>query len=163
VDLPTPASQTPEATAASFVGAAGASGDGTVSVDAAITPAGLRREIFGFLPYWEVSSSSLNIVYSRISTIAYFGVGADAAGNLVKRGRDGSVTVGWSGWTSSRMTGVIDAAHRSHTRVVLTVQSFGWTHDGPRPPEDAPRRRRPPAPTSPARSRPRSAIAARTA
>jgi spore germination protein YaaH len=92
-----------------------------------VTPAGLRREIFGFLPYWEVSSSTLRIDYSRIATIAYFGIGADSAGNLVKRNSDGSVTVGWSGWTSSRLTGIIENAHRSHTRVVLTVQSFGWT------------------------------------
>jgi spore germination protein YaaH/flagellar hook assembly protein FlgD len=102
----------------------------TIQPDAAITPAGLRREIFGFLPYWEVSSSSLRLDYAKISTIAYFGVGADAAGNLQKRNSDGTISVGWSGWTSSRMTTIITAAHASHTRVVLTVQSFGWSTSG---------------------------------
>lgn len=94
---------------------------------AAVRAGGLRREVFGFLPYWQVNAASLRIDYSRISTIAYFGVGADGAGNLRKRNADGSTTTGWSGWTSARLTSIISAAHRSRTRVVLTVQSFGWT------------------------------------
>jgi len=102
----------------------------TVEPQAAITPAGLRREIFGFLPYWEANSSTLRLDYRKISTIAYFGVAADGAGNLQKRGADGATSVGWSGWTSSRMTSIISAAHHNHTRVVLTVQSFGWITSG---------------------------------
>ena len=102
----------------------------TVQPEAAITPAGLRREIFGFLPYWEVNSSTLRLDYAKISTIAYFGVGADGAGNLQRRGADGSTTVGWSGWTGSKMTSIISTAHANHTRVVLTVQSFGWNTSG---------------------------------
>jgi spore germination protein YaaH/flagellar hook assembly protein FlgD len=102
----------------------------TPRVDARVSPDGLRKEVFGFLPYWQVSSSSLRLDYRKISTIAYFGVGADAAGNLQKRNADGSVAVGWSGWTSSRMTSIIGAAHAAHTRVVLTVQSFGWNTSG---------------------------------
>ena len=104
--------------------------DPTVRPEAAVSQAGLRREIFGFLPYWELNASNLRLDYAKISTIAYFGVGADGAGNLQKRNADGSPTVGWSGWTSSRMTSVISAAHGSHTRVVLTVQSFGWNATG---------------------------------
>ncbi|MEX1171050.1 MAG: glycosyl hydrolase family 18 protein, partial [Chloroflexota bacterium] len=95
---------------------------------AAVSPDGLRKEIFGFLPYWELDSS-LVLDYSRLSTIAFFGVGASAAGNLEKT-KDGKATVGWSGWTSSRMTSVINEAHRNNTRVVLTVQSFGWSDAG---------------------------------
>jgi len=102
----------------------------TVQPQAAITPAGLRREVFGFLPYWEINASSLRLDYAKISTIAYFGVGVDAAGNLQKRAPDGSIAVGWSGWTSARMTSIISAAHHGHTRVVLTVQSFGWSATG---------------------------------
>src|SRR6185312_14166902 len=36
----------------------------------------------------------------------------------------------WSGWTSSKMTSVINAAHANGTRVVLTVQSFAWSSAG---------------------------------
>jgi spore germination protein YaaH/flagellar hook assembly protein FlgD len=97
---------------------------------AAVDPGGLKREVFGFLPYWELSDSSTRLDWAKISTVAYFGVGADSKGNLMRRTSDGTVTVGWSGWTSDRMTSVIDAAHRGQARVVLTVQSFGWSSSG---------------------------------
>ncbi|HSL76293.1 MAG TPA: glycoside hydrolase family 18 protein, partial [Candidatus Limnocylindrales bacterium] len=102
----------------------------TFAPQARVDPGALKREVFGFLPYWQLNSSSLRIQYDKISTIAYFGVGADAKGNLIKRNTDGSVTTGWSGWTSSRMTSVINAAHATGTRVVLTVQSFAWNTSG---------------------------------
>ena len=87
----------------------------------------LRRQVFGFLPYWELSDRSTRLDYRLLSTIAYFGVGADAHGDLLKRNGDGSTSVGWAGWTSSRMTSVIEAAHHRGSRVVLTVQAFAWT------------------------------------
>lgn len=129
-DLPSGGSPV-DARTASFESAAGT--DGTtpsVTPAAAISPNGLRREIFGFLPYWELNSSTLRLDYSKISTVAYFGVGANGDGTLQKRNTDGSTTVGWSGWTSAKMTSIISAAHSNHTRVVLTVQSFGWNTSG---------------------------------
>jgi len=87
---------------------------------------GLFREVFGFLPYWELWDSSLDLDLSVLSTIAYFSVDVDRAGNLLKQDASGGPTTGWSGWTSARMTNVIDDAHRSGTRVVLTVTSFAW-------------------------------------
>ena len=36
----------------------------------------------GFLPYWEVSDAVLD--YELLSTIAYFSVGSDKNGNLLK-------------------------------------------------------------------------------
>jgi spore germination protein YaaH/flagellar hook assembly protein FlgD len=94
---------------------------------AASVGAGLSREVFGFLPYWELSASDLRLDYASLSTIAYFGVGADRDGYLLKRNADDSLTTGWAGWTSSRMTSVLDDAHKAGTRVVLTVQRFSWT------------------------------------
>jgi spore germination protein YaaH len=105
-------------------------GSATIEPAAAVDPGALRREVFGFLPYWELSDSSTTLDWEKISTVAYFGVGADGKGNLIKKNSNGSATVGWSGWTSSKMTGVINAAHASHARVVLTVQSFAWTATG---------------------------------
>ena len=96
---------------------------------AAVSPDGLRKEIFGFLPYWELTDSSTVLDYAKLSTIAYFGVGASAAGNL-ETTKDGAATVGWSGWTSAQMTTVINNAHANSTRVVLTVQSFAWSAAG---------------------------------
>jgi len=66
------------------------------------TPAGsaslLRREVFGFLPYWELSSG---LDYDAISTIAYFGIDLNTDGSLDKAGN------GWNGWVSDTLTSVI--------------------------------------------------------
>ena len=86
----------------------------------------LQREVFGFLPYWEVSDASTVLDYRVLSTIAYFSVGSDTAGNLLKTS-GGSPTTGWGGWTSDRMTNVINQAHAAGTRVVLTISMFAWT------------------------------------
>jgi len=94
---------------------------------AVVDPGGLRREVFGFLPYWEIADPSTKLDWEKLSTIAYFGVGAAANGDLQRLNADGSTTVGWSGWTSSNLTDVINTAHANGARVVLTVQSFGWT------------------------------------
>ena len=102
----------------------------TARLAAAVDPGGLRREVFGFLPYWELSDSSTTLDWEKLSTIAYFGVGADANGNLEIRNSDGSTSVGWAGWTSSKMTKVITDAHANNARVVLTVQSFAWSSGG---------------------------------
>ena len=37
----------------------------------------LRREVFGFLPYWELGTT---LDYNTLSTIAYFGVGINVDG-----------------------------------------------------------------------------------
>ncbi|HET9757662.1 MAG TPA: glycosyl hydrolase family 18 protein [Candidatus Limnocylindrales bacterium] len=103
---------------------------GAIAPQARVDPGALRREVFGFLPYWQVNSSTLRIQFDKISTIAYFGVGADAAGNLQKRNSNGTTTTGWSGWTSAKMTSIINDAHSTGTRVVLTVQSFAWNSTG---------------------------------
>ena len=97
---------------------------------AAVDPGGLKREVFGFLPYWELSDGSTRLDWEKLSTIAYFGVGAAANGNLETTNKDGSTSVGWAGWTSSKMTQVIQEAHANNARVVLTVQSFAWNSSG---------------------------------
>ena len=101
-----------------------------MDLQARVDPGALRREVFGFLPYWEVNSSTLSIQYDKISTIAYFGVGAKGDGTLMKLNSNGTVTTGWGGWTSSKMTSIINKAHTTGTRVVLTIQSFAWNTSG---------------------------------
>lgn len=88
---------------------------------------GLRRQVFGFLPYWELPGASTKLNLDVLSTIAYFSLGVDRSGNLDKRRSDGTRTTGWAGWTSSDMTSVISHAHRHGTRVVLTISVFAWT------------------------------------
>ena len=102
------------------------SGSGTATPQpAAVTPnqtvSLLRRAVFGFLPYWELSS---NLNYDALSTVAYFGIDLNVDGTLSKAGN------GWNGWVSSSMTSVINNAHAHGTRVALTVESFAWDSAG---------------------------------
>jgi spore germination protein YaaH/flagellar hook assembly protein FlgD len=99
----------------------------TIASDGPAVAAGLRRQVFGFLPYWETSGAASTLNYDVLSTIAYFSVGADRAGNLLKKNSDGTTTTGWGGWTSSSMTSVISAAHARGTRVALTISVFAWS------------------------------------
>jgi spore germination protein YaaH len=87
-------------------------------------PNGLSREVFGYLPWWELSGSRLaSMDYDLVSTIAFFGVPARSDGTLQKSGD------GWNGWTSSHMTDVINAAHAERVKVVLTVTMMAWNYD----------------------------------
>ena len=97
---------------------------------AAVGDGGLRREVLGFLPYWEVGDSSTVLDYSTLSTVAYFSVGCASGGTLLKKNSDGSTTTGWGGWTGSRMSSVITAAHQAGTRVVMTLTCFAWSDGG---------------------------------
>ena len=90
-------------------------------------PNGMRKEVFGFLPYWMLSSTDLQwMQYQLVTTIAYFGVAARSDGTLAAKNSDGSLTAGWAGWTSSSMTAVTNAAHAHGVRVVLTVTMMAW-------------------------------------
>jgi spore germination protein YaaH len=111
--VPLPASR------ASGVKAPSLARPGAVAPNATLTA--LRREVLGFLPYWELGST-LN--YDTLSTVAYFGVNLNGDGTLAKSGS------GWNGWVSSTMTTAINDAHAHGTRVALTVESFAWDSGG---------------------------------
>jgi spore germination protein YaaH len=90
-----------------------------------VLPNALEAEVFGYLPYWMLDSASLaHLDYDLVSTIAYFGVPAQADGTLQKTGTY------WSGWTSTHMTNVINQAHAEGVNVVLTVTMMGWSGTG---------------------------------
>jgi spore germination protein YaaH len=118
VDAPAGGESIP-ATGASFVAPT------TLDDAARLDATSLRRDVYGFLPYWEVTSARLD--FNVLSHVAYFGVGTDSAGNLITKNSNGTPTTGWAGWTSSAMTTIINAAHASHTRVTLTVEAMAWT------------------------------------
>lgn len=89
-------------------------------------PNGMRKEVLGFLPYWMLDAGSLQwMQYQLVSTIAYFSVAAKSDGTLATS-TNGVPTAGWSGWNSSAMTSVINAAHAKGVRVVLTVTMMAW-------------------------------------
>jgi spore germination protein YaaH len=97
---------------------------GSVAATVAGLPNGLAREVFGYLPYWALDAELLGSMnYDLVSTIAYFGVPARSDGTLQKTGTY------WDGWTSTQMTGVINAAHAESVKVVLTVTMMAWDGD----------------------------------
>ncbi|MGH2356567.1 MAG: glycosyl hydrolase family 18 protein, partial [Candidatus Limnocylindria bacterium] len=112
--------------------ATGAGSEGAVFVaDGSVAglPNGLRREVFGYLPYWSLNSTALaSLDYSLVSTIAYFGVAAYSDGTLARTAQ-GTPTAGWTGWTSSHMTNVTNSAHARGVKVVLTVTMMVWNGD----------------------------------
>ena len=100
-------------------------GVSTQAVGGGALPNALEAEVFGYLPYWELDSAKLSrLQYDLVSTIAYFGVPAQADGTLQKSGTY------WNGWTSSHMTNVINAAHAEGVNVVLTVTMMAWNTTG---------------------------------
>jgi spore germination protein YaaH len=96
--------------------------DPTTAAAAELTafPNGLRREVLGFLPYWMLDTELSSMQYQLVSTIAYFGIAARSDGTLAVG------TVGWNGWHSAAMTGVINAAHARGVKVVLTVTMMAY-------------------------------------
>ena len=130
---------------------------------AAVDPGGLKREVFGFLPYWELTDPSTRLDWEKLSTVAYFGVGAAANGDLQKRNSDGS--------TDGRLERLDELEDDGRHERGACERRAG----GPDRPElrlvvepASPARRpcsaaRPIGPTSPARSRPRCGIVAPTA
>ena len=95
----------------------------------AALPNGLSHEVFGYLPYWKLSSGDMAYLdYDRVSTVAYFSVGARKDGTLEKT-LNGTTTTGWAGWRSSAMTNVISSAHQRGVKVVLTVTMMAWDGD----------------------------------
>lgn len=105
-------------------------GGGMMSLDSggtggiAALPNSLNHEVYGYLPYWALTSAQLaNLDYELLSSIAYFSVGAASDGTL------GKSSPGWSGWNSSAMTEVISKAHQHGVRVVLTVTMMAWNYN----------------------------------
>lgn len=92
-------------------------------------PNNLRREVLGFLPYWYLSAKHRSALrYDLVSTIAYFSIGAQANGYLL-RGTSTSPAIGWTNWNSSAMTDVINKAHARGVRVVPTITMMAWNGD----------------------------------
>lgn len=88
-------------------------------------PNGLQREVLGFLPYWKLDATTrASLRLDLVSTIAFFSIGAQADGRLVK-----GTSSGWTGWTSAAMTELMNAAHARGVKVVPTVTLMSWSGD----------------------------------
>jgi spore germination protein len=82
-------------------------------------PRALTRVVYGYLPYWRLDSTIAGrLQYDLISTIAFFGLGIKADGNIDTAWR------GYTAYTSDNAVAVTNAAHAAGVRVVPTFQLF---------------------------------------
>jgi len=84
-----------------------------------VQPRALTRAVYGYLPYWRLDSTIAGrLQYDLISTIAFFGLGIKANGNIDTAWR------GYTAYMSSNAVAVTNAAHAAGVRVVPTFQLF---------------------------------------
>jgi spore germination protein len=94
----------------------------------ALAPPTSAHEVFGYAPYWSLPQAS-QFPVKDFSTIAYFSVDVNPNGSIQMSGP------GWEGYESQDLTDLVNEAHISGDRVVLTVTDFSQssldtlTHD----------------------------------
>jgi spore germination protein YaaH len=80
----------------------------------------LDAEVMAYLPYWELTDATVRTIdYRRLTTLAFFSVGMDGDGHLVRS------APGFAALMSDRATAVIAAAHRAGVRTIVSFSSFG--------------------------------------
>ena len=89
------------------------------------------REVFGFLPSWELDSAAA-VDLDTLTTLAWFSLEAGRDGRLLRETEDGTPTPGWAGWTSQTFEDLLARARAADVRVVLTVERFSWDSAGRR-------------------------------
>lgn len=79
----------------------------------------LSKEVFGYLPYWRLDSTTAGkLQYDLVSTIALFGLGIKATGDL------DTTWIGYKAYTGDDAAAVTNAAHDHGVRVVPVFQLF---------------------------------------
>jgi spore germination protein YaaH len=81
----------------------------------------LSQQVYGYLPYWQLNGSTAKrLRYDLLSTIALFGMGITAKGDV------DTTTPGYQAYLSRNAIDVINAAHDRGVRVVPTFQLFDF-------------------------------------
>ena len=79
----------------------------------------LSKEVYGYLPYWRIDGGTVDrLQYELVSTIAIFGIGILADGNL------DTSWVGYKEYIGDDVAAITNAAHDKGVRVVPTFQLF---------------------------------------
>ena len=80
----------------------------------------LTKEVYGYLPYWRIDSGTVGPApcTNYVSTIAFFGLGIQADGNI------DTSWVGYKEYVGDDAAAVTNAAHDKGVRVVPTFQLF---------------------------------------
>src|SRR4051812_10728849 len=81
----------------------------------------ISHQVYGYLPYWELNDQTAKrLRYDLLTTIALFGIGIKASGDLDR------TTPGYHAYTGRDAITVINAAHTHGVRVVPTFQLFDF-------------------------------------
>ena len=81
----------------------------------------LSHRVFGYLPYWEMTSGVERYLrYDLLSTIAFFGLPINTNGGI------STTSPGYKAWMSPRATRITSAAHAAGVRTEITFTSFGY-------------------------------------
>jgi spore germination protein YaaH len=79
----------------------------------------LSREVFGYLPYWELDAGMADYLhYDLLTTIAFFGVSFNADGTL------DTTTAGYKAYQNAFATDIITRAHAAGVRTVITFEGL---------------------------------------
>ena len=105
--------------------------DGSITIEPTIPPSPTPRpevggtELYGYLPYWQVSEAMAAYLESvPLSTLAMFSVSSRKTGAVDTR------DIGYRRITGELGRRMIDAAHERRTRVELVFTSFGGERNG---------------------------------
>lgn len=85
----------------------------------------LNKTVMGFAPYWTLNSYD-EFQMERLSIIAYFSVAVFPDGTFVTTCVNDYCgdKSGWDGWNSANLARMVEKAHESGVKVVLTIKNF---------------------------------------
>ncbi|MDP3973242.1 MAG: glycosyl hydrolase family 18 protein [Candidatus Daviesbacteria bacterium] len=84
----------------------------------------LKKEVMGFLPYWVLDKIE-DIDIKVLSSVSFFGLEVDGAGNIIKTDAEGKVTTPWFYFQNGpRFEKFIQKAKNDRIKVYLTLKCF---------------------------------------
>ncbi|MEA2519858.1 MAG: hypothetical protein QOF49_1938, partial [Chloroflexota bacterium] len=81
---------------------------------------GLRGEVMAFVTTSQVDDALARLDFAAVSTIAFFSLEASSTGAIRRDGR-------WRTWTSAQVDRLIERAHATGTKVVISLARFSWS------------------------------------
>jgi spore germination protein YaaH len=81
---------------------------------------GLRGEVMAFVTTSQVDDALARLDFESVSTIAFFSLEASSTGAIRHDGR-------WRIWTGKLVDRLIERAHASRTKVVISLARFSWS------------------------------------
>ena len=87
----------------------------------------LKREVFGFLPYWVMPKLD-EINLKLLTRVSYFGLEVDKNGDIIKYDSSGKILESWFYFQGPIFDGFVKKAHSEKIKVELTIKCFNQTN-----------------------------------